>query len=137
MIPMERLMAALVLSAVLVAAGPIVAHAGTTSAAAVGTTETGKIAWYGSKFNGRRTASGQRYNSEALTMAHKTLPFGTHVKVTNPSNGKHVIVRVNDRGPAQADRVGDVSHAAARRLGMTKHGVIDAQLEVVEGHAAH
>lgn len=93
--------------------------------------ETGKIAWYGRKFAGRKTASGEAFNPEALTMAHKTLPFGTRVKITNPKNNKSVTVRVNDRGPTQADRVGDVSYAAARQLGMLKSGVIDAGLVVV------
>jgi rare lipoprotein A len=64
-------------------------------------------------------------------MAHKTLPFGTRVKVTNLADKKYVTLRVNDRGPAQADRVGDVSLAAARQLGMVWAGVIDAELEVV------
>jgi len=101
------------------------------TAAAPAGTESGRIAWYGKKFKGRKTASGERYNPNAMTMAHKSLPFGTKVKVTNPANGHSVVLRVNDRGPTQADRVGDVSHAAARKLGMTKAGVIDAQLEVV------
>ena len=64
-------------------------------------------------------------------MAHKTLPFGTKVRVTNAGNQRSVVVRVNDRGPTQPDRVGDVSRAAARELGMLRSGVIDAQLEVV------
>ena len=93
--------------------------------------ESGKIAWYGGKFAGRKTASGEVFNPEALTMAHKTLPFGTRVKITNPKNNKSVTVRVNDRGPTQADRVGDVSQAAARKLGMVKSGVIEAELSVV------
>jgi len=93
--------------------------------------ESGKIAWYGRKFAGRKTASGEAFNPEALTMAHKTLPFGTKVKITNPKNNKSVIVRVNDRGPTQADRLGDVSLATARKLGMVKSGVIEAQLAVV------
>ncbi|MCU0966854.1 MAG: septal ring lytic transglycosylase RlpA family protein [Burkholderiaceae bacterium] len=100
----------------------------TVSAAA---SETGKIAWYGRKFAGRKTASGEAFNPEALTMAHKTLPFGTRVKITNPKNNKSVTVRVNDRGPTQPDRVGDVSYAAARKLGMLKSGVIEAELAVV------
>jgi rare lipoprotein A len=100
-------------------------------AKAAASVETGKIAWYGKKFAGRRTASGESFNPEALTMAHKTLPFGTRVKVTNLANKKSVILRVNDRGPTQADRVGDVSLAAARALGMVRSGVADAELEVV------
>jgi rare lipoprotein A len=101
------------------------------AAPAASAAESGKIAWYGKKFAGRKTASGEAFNPEALTMAHKTLPFGTRVKITNPKNNKSVIVRVNDRGPTQADRVGDVSYAAARKLGMLKPGVIEAELAVV------
>lgn len=93
--------------------------------------QTGKIAWYGKKFAGRRTASGEVFDPEAMTMAHKTLPFGTKVKVTNPKNQKSVTLRVNDRGPTQPDRIGDVSLAAARMLGMVRSGVIEAELEVV------
>lgn len=107
------------------------ASAPAAPAAAAAATENGRLAWYGKKFAGRKTASGEAFNPEALTMAHKTLPFGTLVKVTNPKNGKSVTLRVNDRGPTQADRVGDVSYAAARRLGMLKSGVIDAELTVV------
>jgi len=107
------------------------AAAPASAAAAAAASETGKLAWYGKKFAGRKTASGEAFNPEALTMAHKTLPFGTRVKVTNPKNGKSVVLRVNDRGPTQADRVGDVSYAAARQLGMVKSGVIDAELTVV------
>jgi len=111
------------------------AAAPATSAAPAAATatavESGKLAWYGRKFAGRKTASGEAYNPDALTMAHKTLPFGTRVKVTNPKNQKSVTVRVNDRGPTQADRVGDVSLAAANKLGMVKAGVIDAELAVV------
>jgi rare lipoprotein A len=111
---------------------PAAAPAPSTPApAAAAGVEKGKLAWYGRKFAGRRTASGEAYNPDALTMAHKTLPFGTRVKVTNLSNQRSVVLRVNDRGPTQADRVGDVSRAAAQRLGMVKSGVIDAELAVV------
>jgi len=113
------------------AAPPVLAPA-----VAGATVENGRIAWYGKKFAGRRTASGERYNPEALTMAHKTLPFGTRVKVTNPKNKKSTTLRVNDRGPTQADRVGDVSLAAARQLGMLHAGVIDAELDVVAASPA-
>jgi len=104
------------------------ATAAVTASAGV---ESGKIAWYGRKFAGRRTASGEHFNPDALTMAHKTLPFGTLVKITNPANKKSVTVRVNDRGPTQADRIGDVSLAAARALGMVRSGVTNVELEVV------
>jgi rare lipoprotein A len=106
------------------------------AAAPAGDVSEGKLAWYGRKFAGRKTASGQRYDPNALTMAHKTLPFGTRVKVTNVKNGRSVVLRVNDRGPTQADRVGDVSLAAAQRLRMQRSGVIDAKLEVVSAAAA-
>jgi rare lipoprotein A len=110
---------------------PAATPAPAASAQTAPSVQTGKLAWYGRKFTGRRTASGEAYNPDALTMAHKTLPFGTQVKVTNTSNKKSVTLRVNDRGPTQADRVGDVSLAAARQLGMVRAGVIDAELEVV------
>jgi rare lipoprotein A len=131
-----------VMLAVLVAlgAGSALAQASAAAtasdaAAASAASESGKLAWYGRKFAGRKTASGEAYNPYALTMAHQTLPFGTRVKVTNPANGKSVVLRVNDRGPTQADRVGDVSLAAARQLGMVKAGVIDAELSVVDAAA--
>jgi rare lipoprotein A len=91
----------------------------------------GKVAHYGRKFNGRKTASGQRFNSGAMTMAHKTLPFGTLVKVTNLANKRSVVVRVNDRGPTADDRIGDLTTAAARKIKMTHSGVIQAKLEVM------
>ncbi len=91
----------------------------------------GKVAHYGRKFNGRKTASGERFNSGAMTMAHKTLPFGTLVKVTNVKNNRSVVVRVNDRGPSTPDRVGDLTTAAGNKIRMTRSGVVDAKLEVV------
>jgi rare lipoprotein A len=120
-------------SAASAAASAPAATAAAAPAATAGAmaSETGKIAWYGSKFTGRKTASGEAFNPNALTMAHKTLPFGTRVKITNPKNNKSVTVRVNDRGPTQDDRVGDVSYAVARKLGMLKSGVIEAELSVV------
>jgi rare lipoprotein A len=93
--------------------------------------ETGKISYYGAKFAGRPTASGERFDPNAMTMAHKTLPFGSKVKVTNLSNQRSVILRVNDRGPHVAGRVADVSHAAARKLAMTQRGVVKGKLTVV------
>jgi len=117
-------------------AAPPAAAPAAAPAPAAGAVEKGKLAWYGTKFAGRKTASGQPYDPNALTMAHKTLPFGTKVKVTNLANQRSVVLRVNDRGPTQADRVGDVSVAAAQRLGMVKSGVIDAELAVVAAPAA-
>jgi rare lipoprotein A len=103
----------------------------TAAPAASGDANEGKVAHYGAKFNGRKTASGERFNVNAMTMAHKTLPFGTRVKVTNLANKKSVVVRVNDRGPTDPGRIGDLTTGAARKIGMTKAGVVDARLEVV------
>ncbi len=101
------------------------------AAAAAGDVSEGKLAYYGKKFAGRKTASGERFNPSAMTMAHNNLPFGTKVKVTNLANKRSVVVRVNDRGPSTPDRVGDLSSAAARKVGAIKAGVINAKLEVV------
>ncbi len=99
--------------------------------AAAGDASEGKVAFYGRKFAGRKTASGERFNPKAMTMAHKTLPFGTLVRVTNLKTKRSVVVRVNDRGPSTPDRIGDVTSAAATKLKMRRLGVIDAKLEVV------
>ena len=99
--------------------------------ASSGDASEGKVAHYGRKFNGRKTASGERFNSGAMTMAHKTLPFGTLVKVTNLKNNRSVVVRVNDRGPSTPDRVGDLTTAAGKKIRMMRSGVVDAKLEVV------
>ena len=104
--------------------------------AATGGTETGKVNYYGKKFAGHKTASGERYDPNALTMAHKTLPFGTKVKVTNKANGKTAELRVNDRGPKQEDRIGDVSLAAAKQLGFGKAGTVEVDIVVVSAPAA-
>ena len=93
--------------------------------------QRGSVSLYGRKFDGKKTASGEPFDPEALTMAHRTLPFGTLVRVTNLENQRSVEVKVNDRGPFVADRIADVSLAAARKLGMIDDGVIDARLEVI------
>lgn len=93
--------------------------------------QRGRVSLYGVDFAGQKTASGERFDPGALTMAHRTLPFGTRVRVTNLENHRSVEVRVNDRGPAVPGRIADVSLAAARKLGMTEDGVIDATLEVI------
>lgn len=94
--------------------------------------ERGQASWYGARFHGRRTASGERYDQYALTAAHKTLPFGTLVRVRSLVTGKEVDVRVNDRGPFVRGRVIDVSRAAAEALGMMALGVKPVALMVVE-----
>lgn len=97
-----------------------------------GETQTGLAAYYSSRLQGRRTASGERFDNAALTTAHQTLPFGTRVKITNEKNGKSAVLRVNDRGPTQPNRIVDVSRAAAQRMGFVQSGVTPARLEVVE-----
>jgi rare lipoprotein A len=84
--------------------------------------------WYGRRFHGRRTASGERYNMNALTAAHRTLPFGTRVRVERLDNGRHVVVRINDRGPFVKGRVIDLSREAARRLGILGAGVASVRV---------
>ncbi|KQP21928.1 septal ring lytic transglycosylase RlpA family protein [Pseudorhodoferax sp. Leaf267] len=123
---MRQSLAALAAALLFVSTAPLHAQQAASPVA-----EDGKLAYYGSRFAGRKTANGERFNPQALTMAHKTLPFGTLVRVTNPANQRSVVVRVNDRGPSTADRVGDLSPAAARQLRMTGAGVVDAKLEVV------
>jgi rare lipoprotein A len=113
------------------APGVVAAPAAVAAPVASGDVVTGKAAWYGNKFNGRKTASGQRFNAGLLTAASNTLPFGTWVKVTNVKNKKSVTVRINDRGPQQADRIIDVTRAAAARLGMLKSGLAEVELKVM------
>lgn len=91
----------------------------------------GRIAWYGPRFAGRRTANGEIFDPQAMTMAHKTLPFGTWVRVTHLATQRSVTVRVNDRGPFTPGRVADLSKGAARALGITGLGVVQARLEVL------
>ena len=92
-------------------------------------TQTGKASYYADKFNGRKTASGQKFRNSKLTAAHKTLPFGTKIKVTNLDNGRSVKVEVNDRGPFVAGRIVDLSKKAARRIDMIDKGVGNVKIE--------
>lgn len=94
--------------------------------------ETGKASYYGPALNGRRTASGEIFNDSLLTAAHRTLPFGTRVRVTNPSNGTSVEVVINDRGPFVAGRIIDLTSAAFSVLDRLSRGVIDVQVEVID-----
>jgi rare lipoprotein A len=93
--------------------------------------QVGKASWYGARHHGRRTASGERFDQHALTAAHRTLPFGTMVRVTSRANGRSVVVRINDRGPHGKGRIIDVSFAAAKRLGLVDAGVAPVRLEIV------
>lgn len=98
-----------------------------------GFSQEGVASWYGPGFHGRRTASGKRFNTNKLTAAHRTLPFGTKVRVTNLSNDKTVELEINDRGPAKKTRrLIDVSKAAAKKLGFAKAGVTKVRVEVIE-----
>ena len=94
--------------------------------------QIGKASWYGKHFHGRRTASGERYDMFQFTAAHKQLPLGTYVKVTNLRNGRWVVVKVNDRGPVPQSRIIDLSYGAAQMLDMRAHGVERVELDVVE-----
>lgn len=99
------------------------------SRGAGGNASVGNASYYAAKFDGRKTACGERFDAGKLTAAHRTLPFGTLVRVTNLDNGRSVTVRVNDRGPFVADRVIDLSPAAARRLDMLRAGVARVKIE--------
>lgn len=95
-------------------------------------TQIGKASFYADKFQGRKTASGEIFFQGKMTAAHRTLPFGTKVKVTNKVNEKSVIVRINDRGPFVKDRIIDLSKTAAKRLGFLNKGVANVRVEVVQ-----
>lgn len=91
----------------------------------------GKASYYSDEFEGRQTANGEIYDADLLTAAHKTIAFGTIIKVTNLKNGKEVIVKINDRGPFKGDRIIDLSRAAAEQLGMIRDGVVDVECEIM------
>lgn len=94
--------------------------------------QTGKASWYGKFFQGRTTANGESYDMNDLTCAHRSLPMGSLVRVTNLSNQKSVVVRVNDRGPMPHSRIIDLSYAAARFLGMSSRGTAAVKLELLK-----
>lgn len=91
----------------------------------------GIASWYGPGFHGRRTANGERFDQGAMTAAHRSLPFGTRVRVTNLRNGRSIIVRINDRGPYVGGRIIDLSAAAARALKMVRSGIAPVRIEVL------
>jgi len=117
------------LLALCVPAAPTVALAETGVVQSV----SGVASWYGGRFHGRTTANGERYNMNALTAAHKSLPFGTRVRITNTDNGRTVIVRINDRGPYHGGRVIDLSRAAAIEIDMINAGTATVQLDILAG----
>lgn len=93
--------------------------------------EEGIASYYGRKFHGRKTANGERFDNTLLTCAHRTLPFGTRLRVTNLENGRTVVVRVTDRGPFRRGRIIDVTYTAAEQLGMVSNGICRVRIEVV------
>ena len=97
--------------------------------------ERGMATWYGERHQGGPTASGERFDMNAFTAAHKTLRMNTRVRVVNLKNGREVVVRINDRGPYARGRIIDVSKAAARQLGMIDDGVVPVTVEVLGGTA--
>ena len=100
-----------------------------TSFTALAQTQSGKASFYSKKFTGRKMANGERLHHDSLTCAHKTYPFGTLLKVTNPENGLHVIVRVTDRGPYVKGRIIDLSVRAAKELGIIAQGIAPVIVE--------
>lgn len=93
--------------------------------------QRGIASWYGRKFHGRKTSNGEVYDMYAMSAAHKTLPMGVYVKVTHLGNGRHIIVRVNDRGPFVAGRIVDLSYGAAKQLGIVESGTAQVQLQAI------
>jgi rare lipoprotein A len=128
---MRRHVAILLASALLTAC-----HAFSPQAYGPGFSETGLASWYGPEFHRKRTASGERFDMDALTAAHRSLPFDSYVRVTNVETGRSVVVRINDRGPFVADRIIDLSARAARQLGIKEDGVVRVRIEVVKSGAA-
>ena len=94
--------------------------------------QTGLASYYGADFHGRRTASGEIFDQWKMTCAHRSLPFGTRLKVTNMENKRSVVVRVNDRGPWVTGRIIDLSYAAAKNLDMIEKGVIKVKIEIIK-----
>ena len=99
---------------------------------AEGYKESGRASWYGTKFHGKRTSSGEPYDMYQMTAAHKTLPLPTYVRVTRKSNGRSVVVKVNDRGPFHTGRIIDLSYAAASRLELLKEGSAEVEVEALD-----
>ncbi len=100
-----------------------------------GNIQKGIASWYGSDFHGKLTSNREIYNMHALTAAHKTLPFGAYVRVTNLNNAKSIVVRINDRGPFIKGRIIDLSYAAAKKLGMDITGVAPVKIKVVKKYS--
>ena len=95
--------------------------------------QSGVASWYGRQFHGRKTASGETFDMNAMTAAHRSLPLNCYIRVTNKDNGKSVVVKVNDRGPFHGNRVLDLSYGAAKQLGMSSAGTGNVSIERVDG----
>lgn len=128
---MSKLKYAICLVSLSVLASCAAPESHTEPAVQVTKTFYGPASWYGQRFQGRQTASGERFDKEDLTAAHPTLPFDTLVRVTNETNGKAVVVRINDRGPFTGKRIIDLSQRAARVIGLMKAGVGPVKLDVL------
>ncbi|MEB3200275.1 MAG: septal ring lytic transglycosylase RlpA family protein, partial [Synechococcaceae cyanobacterium] len=105
---------------------------GLIASAGGGRVINGQASWYGPGFYGNRTANGEVFRPGTLTAAHRSLPFGTRVKVTNLNNGRSTVVRINDRGPFHGGRVLDLAHGAASQLGVIASGVAEVKIEVLD-----
>ena len=101
-----------------------------------GHVERGTASWYGTKFHGRRTSSGEPYNLYEMTAAHKTLPLPTYAQITNLDNGRSIVVKINDRGPFHSDRIVDLSYVAAMKLDIVKNGTGRVELRTIDPYAA-
>ena len=95
--------------------------------------QTGTASWYGRQFHGRKTASGDTFDMNALTAAHRSLPLNCFIRVTNKNNGKSIVVKVTDRGPFHGNRILDLSYGAAKQLGITNSGTARVNIERVDG----
>jgi rare lipoprotein A len=109
----------------LVLLAPACAHAGDDMG-------SGIASYYGNELAGKSTASGERFDPDALTAAHRTAPFGTRIRVTNVETGEDVVVRVNDRGPFHRSRIIDISYAAARKIGLHRSGTAKVKLTLLD-----
>lgn len=94
--------------------------------------QCGVASWYGPGFHGKKTASGEKYNQNGISAAHRTLPFGTKVRITDKKSGRSIIVRINDRGPFIKGRIIDLSKGAAQKLGFGKRGHVKVCLEIIK-----
>jgi rare lipoprotein A len=126
--PARWLVGGLCVLAVLV----LVGCSSTPRSSGSGHSDAGQASYYGNEFHGRKTANGERFDQGQLTAAHRTLPFGTRVKVTNTQNGKTVVVRVNDRGPFVKGRIIDLSSSAFKSIASLNAGVVPVRIQVLD-----